>query len=99
MTKLSGNTYPVKDQLRALGGKWDPTSKAWLVPDDKIDEARSMVAAGTAGGSKPATRRRFVRCADCGSRPGVIDCADSSGLRGLCCNSCARMSRWERSFA
>jgi len=38
-------------------------------------------------------------CADCGQRPGVVMCSDSSGIRALCCSSCARMSSYERSFA
>jgi hypothetical protein len=42
---ITGNTYPVRDQLKALGGKWDPAKKAWLVPAAKADEARRLVAA------------------------------------------------------
>lgn len=26
---VRGNTYPIKDQLRAAGCKWDPDAKAW----------------------------------------------------------------------
>lgn len=48
-TLITGNTYPVKDQLKALGGKWDPKAKGWLVPDDKADAARKLV--GGSGGS------------------------------------------------
>lgn len=44
MTLITGNTYPVKDQIRALGGKWDAKAKVWLVPDAKADQARSLVA-------------------------------------------------------
>ena len=28
---VSGKSFYVKDQLKALGGKWDPTMKAWIV--------------------------------------------------------------------
>jgi len=42
-TLITGNTYPVKDQLKALGGKWDPNSKGWLVPDDKADAAKALM--------------------------------------------------------
>ncbi len=44
MTAISGNTYPVKDAIRALGGKWNKDDKAWMVPDDKAEEARALVA-------------------------------------------------------
>lgn len=41
---ISGNTFPVKDQLRAMGGKWDPVFKTWSVPHDRAEEARRLVA-------------------------------------------------------
>lgn len=44
MTAIRGNTYPVKDRLKALGAKWDGEQKAWLVPDDKAQVAQQLVA-------------------------------------------------------
>lgn len=36
--KLSGNTYPVKEYIKAyLGGKWDSNSKSWIVDAAKVD--------------------------------------------------------------
>lgn len=52
MTPIRGNTFPVKDQLRALGGRWDAVAKCWLVPDDKVDEANRILA-GAAKASRP----------------------------------------------
>lgn len=43
MTPITGNTYPVKDQLKALGGKWDSMQKAWMVPDDVAEQAQKLV--------------------------------------------------------
>jgi len=37
---IIGNTYPIKDQLKALGGRWNPDQKVWMVPTDKADQAR-----------------------------------------------------------
>ena len=51
MIAISGNTYPVKDQLKALGGRWDPAAKCWNVPDDKVEEAKKIVA--SAGPKQP----------------------------------------------
>jgi hypothetical protein len=53
MTLITGNTFPVKDQLRALGGKWDAARRGWSVPDDKADEARKLVA------SAPVEKKQF----------------------------------------
>lgn len=44
MVPVSGNTYPVKEQLKALGGKWDANVHSWMVPADKEAEARTIVA-------------------------------------------------------
>lgn len=41
--KLTGNTYPVKDKLRALGGQWDKDNKCWMIPADKEDEANALL--------------------------------------------------------
>jgi hypothetical protein len=54
-TLITGNTFPVKDQLRALGGRWDADEKGWRVPADKADEARQLVAG--AGPKSPAPAR------------------------------------------
>ena len=48
MKAIKGNTYPVKDQIKALGGKWDAKAKAWMVPDRKAEEAMALVASATA---------------------------------------------------
>lgn len=44
MVAISGNTYPVKDQIKALGGRWDADRKVWMVPDDQAQAARNLVA-------------------------------------------------------
>jgi hypothetical protein len=30
--RLSGGTFPLKDQIRARGGKWDPAARVWTLP-------------------------------------------------------------------
>ena len=39
---IKGNTYPVRDQLRAMGGTWDATARGWRIPADRADEARAL---------------------------------------------------------
>lgn len=41
---ITGNTYPVKDQIKALGGRWNAGEKCWMVPAEKADAAKSMVS-------------------------------------------------------
>ncbi len=73
MTKIDGNTYPVREQIKALGGKWDPTAKAWSVPDDKADEARRIVANAPKEERKPLSRSDCMAIAarKRGEKPGV----------------------------
>lgn len=66
MAEISGNTYPVRERLKALGGVWNPEKKVWIVPDERAEAARAIVAAGPVG-----TRRRepvYWRCQVCGAK-------------------------------
>lgn len=84
MIAIQGNTYPVKDALKALGGRWDPDTKVWKVPDDKADEAKALVAKGVAatGAAKPAFRHN--KCTECGARPSQYVRIYRNGLCGPC---------------
>lgn len=53
---ITGNTYPVKDKLRLMGGRWNPDAQGWNIPADRADEARAIVAA--AGPSTYVPKRR-----------------------------------------
>jgi hypothetical protein len=53
---ITGNTYPVKDQLKSLGARWNPERKAWMVPADKADAARKIV-----GTAPKSAARHFAR--------------------------------------
>lgn len=39
---ITGNTYPVRDQLRALGATWDAAEKAWMVHPDQAERAVTL---------------------------------------------------------
>lgn len=64
---ITGNTYPVKEQLKALGGKWDKEAKGWSVPDSKAAEAQKLVAAAPV--TPRDNKKPFVhyRCKQCGA--------------------------------
>lgn len=57
MTTITGNTYAVKDQLKALGGRWNAAAQGWDIPDEKAERARAIVAAASA--SAPASFSRL----------------------------------------
>ena len=70
LVQITGNTYPVKDQLKALGARWNGENKCWMIDAAKADEALEIVA-----GSKSAPARRRYTGAPTSyrslSRPGV----------------------------
>jgi len=53
MQTITGNTYPVKEQIKALGGRWNKSAQGWDVPDDQVEAARAIVA--SAGPAEPYT--------------------------------------------
>lgn len=59
MKPVTGNTYPVKEQIKALGGRWDGDNKVWMVPDDKYDEAVKLVATAK---KEPFRHRKCIVC-------------------------------------
>lgn len=67
LVAIRGNTYPVKEQLKALGARWNGDAKAWMVTPDKADQALAIVAG--AGQAKPFSGQssyRPSRCRSCG---------------------------------
>jgi hypothetical protein len=40
--RITGHTFPVRDQLKALGGRWDADARGWRVPAEKAEEARAL---------------------------------------------------------
>jgi hypothetical protein len=85
--RIEGNTYPVKDALKALGARWDADSKAWMVPAEKADQARALVTGAPAGQS--AYRPRT--CSVCRQR----EEADygSKIMRSGVCRDCSQERR------
>jgi hypothetical protein len=74
---ITGNTYPVKDQLKALGARWNPDQKAWMIAADKADAARKIVS-GTPQQAKNG-KPHFAKCHECGAPSrGYYRCYDCS---------------------
>lgn len=66
MTPITGNTYQVKDRLKALGGRWNAADKSWMVPDDRAEEARQIVAGAPARKFACDSGYRPKKCRACG---------------------------------
>lgn len=66
--EIHGNTFPHREQLRALGGKWDGARKCWLVPADKAEIARTLVPQRACGTKSNHGRGRRGTCEGCGCR-------------------------------
>lgn len=60
MQTITGNTYPVREKIKALGGRWNKAAQGWDVEDGKAEEARALV---TAAGPSTFTPRasRYTR--------------------------------------
>jgi len=54
MQLITGNTYPVRKQLKALGGIWNKAKQGWLVPDHAADAAARLVGCAATSYREPA---------------------------------------------
>ena len=58
---ISGNTYAVKDAIKALGCRWDAGRKAWYTTDSAVAEKADALVSGkpsSSGRSKPTATTR-----------------------------------------
>lgn len=90
---VTGNTYPVKDAIKALGGRWDSASKGWRVPAPKAEEAQALVS-GAPKSSPSATSTAAGTCRKCGRscKPGYSTCYGCSPASKTC-QSCGHVER------
>ena len=60
---ITGNTYPVKNQIKALGGTWNRACQGWNVPAANAEAARQLVAAAGPSTYEPRQRLTVTRFA------------------------------------
>lgn len=41
-TIWTGNTYPIREAIKSLGGKWNADRKAWIVPPLSMKERSNV---------------------------------------------------------
>ena len=54
---ITGNTYPVREQMRALGGRWNRILNGWDVPAEVANQARAIVAVAGPSTYQPRVSR------------------------------------------
>ena len=94
--EIRGNTYPVKDQLRSLGCRWNPAGKCWMATPAIADAARAIVAGngnGSASHQSSGGYRPHV-CRQCGARPNARGWPRI--YRNGICSDCYRDEKEER---
>ncbi len=47
---VKGDTYPIKDAIKAKGGKWNRKQQGWVFPTSKEAEARSFISTTSTDG-------------------------------------------------
>jgi hypothetical protein len=45
LVQIRGNTYPIREALKALGGRWNADDKVWEVPSSRAEEAKALANA------------------------------------------------------
>lgn len=88
-TAITGNTFPFKAEIKALGGRWNADAKAWMVPDERAAEVRALISgAPKVAPSSDKPRYRPTRCGECGVRAGrytrIYGYTDATALCGPC---------------
>lgn len=99
MAQISGNTYPVRDALKSMGGRWNAASKCWEVPDSCAEVARKLVERATAGQSgTPAGTPG--KCSKCGAacKPPYTLCWDCKPAPRQCTVCGVKADRYTRIY-
>ena len=76
---ITGDTYAVKDAIKALGGRWNQTAKGWDVPAAKAAQAQALVSgapkqAFTAVAQRPTGSARYYAASGNGRPCGYPGC-------------------------
>lgn len=69
---VTGNTYPVRAELKALGGVWDAAARGWKVRKEQEEAARALV--GRRADPPGAQLWQPCRRRGCGNEPSYLCC-------------------------
>lgn len=68
---VAGRTFEIKDYIKSLGGRWDPTEKGWWIPSVHLAKVRAAMSGGV-------VTERFV-CWECGHDYPLSEVATKKG--------------------
>jgi hypothetical protein len=104
MIAVTGNTFPVKDQIKALGGRWNADLKAWMVPDAKAAEAQKLIA-GAPKDSAPKAARQIIAGLLADTKTGTVDLRSAAARKvastpapGRCIDCGAHSGKYRRCY-
>lgn len=46
LVRIHGNTYPVREELKTIGARWDTELRVWMISPHLLDQADEIVAIG-----------------------------------------------------
>lgn len=109
MVTVTGNTYPVRDKIKALGGRWNADAKGWDVPRIKEAEVRALIGAvpvaaiGKCSKCSGVCKASYTVCFNCRPAPRKCkQCGATPDRRGWpriykngICSDCYRDEREE----
>ncbi len=86
---IAGNTYAVKEQIKALGGRWNRIAQGWDVPAVNAEQARALVAG--AGPSAFVPRASRYRSSYTRFSSGAVTFQNNRGRceDAPCCGCCS----------
>lgn len=82
MKALIGNTYPIKEQIKKVGGKWDAANKQWLVPAASWERLNGLIPAVTPKSDKAIRAEARIR-SQLGGFAYAMDRYDQDGDDGM----------------
>ncbi len=86
---VTGNTYPVKDSIKGLGGRWDAAAKGWRVPAAKAAQAQALVAGAPKSAPRAAASSYRLNYRGAGSAAKVAGYSSyCTGRSGCGCYDC-----------
>lgn len=86
---ITGNTYPVKEQLKELGARWNRIAQGWDVPAENAEAARALVE--NAGPSSYVPRASRYRSSYTRFSSGAVTYQNNRGRceDAPCCGCCS----------
>ena len=86
---ITGNTYPVKEQIKGLGGRWNRAAQGWNVPVEQAEAARALVAGAGTGTRRSGGRRYGSRYTRFSSGAEVFTNVRGRCEDAPCCGCCS----------